>query len=405
MEQDESGGEWDLIYRYSRDGLSSNNAAFHNNCDNKGPTIVLIETSEGGLLGGYTNSSWRSSHYDESAKAEKAFIFTLTGFDLDFPLKMNLKDPDDQSAIRNSYIMGPMFGSGPDLSVDGTRVNVRVGGSYEQGPAQVKKHLKYTIKEMEVFFIEGIAPPYVGVKKDTKSLSYSPAIKKFTRAVNHVLNEKWEALYAFDAEVTQLEEMYKDEKHFIESLATGNMKDVVTLNVCGAMMATRRATLMVAEDSMLAQYFDDSKWTVQGSFSPVKAWTPDEVMQWVKDIEGISDDVGSIFKENEINGSELLALDKEGLKMLGVERVGTLCLLSDGIRLLKKAANESKATHIEHSPYCFGKILDYLRMKQLNSVNLAKVPAPPTVRNSQKMRFEKVVDYYFPGDSSKYILG
>ena len=229
---------------------------------------------------------------------------------------MKLKNPDNGYAIQSTVDYGPMFGKGMfgrgDLYVDGTQVVVQTGHSYEQSPAQVKGVLQYRIKEMEVFSINGIAPPAVGVRKDTKRPSYSPAIKEFTKAVNHVLNKKWEALYAFDAEVTHLEETYKDEKHFIESLATGNVKDVVTLNVCGTMMATRRATLMVAEDSVLAQQFDDSKWTVQGSFPPVKSWTPDEVTSWVNDIEGISDNVGSLLRENSINGSELLALSVEG---------------------------------------------------------------------------------------------
>jgi hypothetical protein len=171
------------------------------------------------------------------------------------------------------------------------------------------------------------------------------------------------------------------------------------------LMSTRRATLMIAKDSVLAQQFDDSKWTVQGSFPPVKAWTPAEVSNWAKDIEGIPEDIASLFLENEINGSELLALNVDGLKMLGVKRVGTICLLSDEIRLLKNAANEDKVTQIEHSPYCFGKILNHLRSKQLHSVSLAKEPTPPSIRKSQKKSFEKVVDYYFPGDSSKFILG
>lgn len=407
LEEDGSDGEWDLIYSYSRDGLSDSNKAFHTNCDNKGPTIVLIETTEGGILGGYTNSSWQPSYYGYiKAKAEKAFIFTLTGCGLDFPLKMKLKDPNDVTAVEHNISCGPRFGRGPDLWVNDKTVGVRTGNSYELSPAQVEKNLSYTIKEMEVFSIKGTAPPFFqGLRKETKRPSYSPAIKKFTEEVNHGLNKKWESLYAFEAEVTQLEQLYKDEKHFIESLATGNTKDVVTLNVSGTMLATRRATLMVAEDSVLAQQFDDSKWTVQGSFPPVKAWTPDEVMNWVKEIEGIPDDVSGLFRENAINGSELLALNVEGLKMLGVKRVGTMCLLSDEISLLKKAANENKVTHIDHSPYCFGKILDYLRMKQLHSANLAKAPNPPSVKISQKRTFETVVDYYFPGDSSKFILG
>jgi len=403
LEQDGSDGEWELLYRSSRDG--SSNKAFHTNCDRKGPTIILIETDKGAVLGGYTNTSWNNEYYERGAKADKAFLFALTGFDLVSPFKMKLKNPDDTVAILHHSDYGPKFGQGPDLCVDGSRVTIRTGVSYERSPAQLKESLQYTIKEMEVFSIKGTAPPLLGLKKDMEPPSYSPAIKKFTKWVNHALNKKWESLYAFEAEVTQLEESFKDEKHFIEALATGNTKDVVKLNVSGTLMSTRRATLMIAKDSVLAQQFDDSKWTVQGSFPPVKAWTPAEVSNWAKDIEGIPEDIASLFLENEINGSELLALNVDGLKMLGVKRVGTICLLSDEIRLLKNAANEDKVTQIEHSPYCFGKILNHLRSKQLHSVSLAKEPTPPSIRKSQKKSFEKVVDYYFPGDSSKFILG
>lgn len=170
-------------------------------------------------------------------------------------------------------------------------------------------------------------------------------------------------------------------------------------------MATKRATLQIVEDSVLAQQFDNTKWTEQGnSNSPrVKEWTPDEVTNWVKNIEGIPDGVAGLFWENEISGLELLALDKEGLKMLGVERVGTICILFDEISTLKRASNGDVATLIEHSPYCFGKILDYLRLKYLHSVELEKDPAAPIVRDSEKNRFERTWSYYFPGE--KAILG
>ena len=114
--------------------------------------------------------------------------------------------------------------------------------------------------------------------------------------------------------------------------------------------------------------------------------------------------MGSILKENEITGSELLFLNMEGLKMIGVERAVTLCRLLGEIQALKQSMSDV-VTLIEHSPYCFGKILDYLRLKQLHAQGLAKEPALPTVCGSQKGRFEKVVKYYFPGDSAKFILG
>ena len=82
-----------------------------------------------------------------------------------------------------------------------------------------------------------------------------------------------------------------------------------------------------------------------------------------------------------------------------------MCLLLKEIRLLNRASQDV-ATLIEHGPYCFGKILDYLRLKSQHSQGLVKeAPALPKVCESQQSRFEKVVKYYYPGDSAKFILG
>ena len=171
------------------------------------------------------------------------------------------------------------------------------------------------------------------------------------------------------------------------------------------MMVTKRSTLCTADDSVLAQQFDDSKWTEQGCNAPrVKEWTSDEVSTWANNIEGVQDDVGSILKENGINGCELLALKKDGLNEIGMKRAGTVYLLLNEIAKLERASSDV-VTLIEHSPYCFGKIVDYLRLTQLHSQGLVGEPALPTVCDSQKGRFEKVVKYYFPGDSAKFILG
>ena len=51
----------------------------------------------------------------------------------------------------------------------------------------------------------------------------------------------------------------KEEEQFIDSFACRNTSDIVTLNVSGTIMATRRDTLLIADDSMLAQQFDDTK--------------------------------------------------------------------------------------------------------------------------------------------------
>jgi hypothetical protein len=120
--------------------------------------------------------------------------------------------------------------------------------------------------------------------------------------------------------------------------------------------------LCAVDDSALAQQFNDSKWTEQGcNFPRVKEWTPDEVSTWAKSIDGIPDQVSVTLYENEITGKELLVLGRDDLKTIGIERVGTLALLLKEIEKLNKAS-EDIVTLIEHSPYCFDKILNHLRL-------------------------------------------
>ena len=241
--------------------------------------------------------------------------------------------------------------------------------------------------------------------EDSSDFASDVTLTPLSGEIGEAIKEHWKTLSAQDAQILSLEERFKEEEESFNSVACGNTCDIITLNVSGTIMATRRDTLKIAEDSMLAQQFDDTKWTEQGCAPKVKEWTPDDVANWAKGIDGIPDDVPSRLRENNINGLELLVLDRDGLKDIGVQRVGTVCLLLDAIGKLKKEASQDVVTLIEHSPYCFGKILDYLRMKRSSSVGLSKEPAPPIVCEHKKDMFEKVVKYYFPGDSSDPILG
>ena len=123
----------------------------------------------------------------------------------------------------------------------------------------------------------------------------------------------------------------------------------------------------------------------------MKEWTPDQVTTWARDIEGLRENVSVMFYDNEISGRELLALCRDEMKMICIKRAGTLALLLKEIEKVEKSSQDV-VTLIEHSPYCFGKILDYLRVKKLRSQGLiAAEPDMPKVCDSQKNRFEKVV--------------
>ena len=407
LEEDGSDGKLSLLYRGTRDGMESNH--FHSKCDNKGPTLTIIETTSGIIMGGYSNTHWSCSGSHQ--KANKAFLYVLTGIDdgdISPPYKLILKNANDTSAVYHNSTYGPIFGdcgsaygpsfgNGNDLFVQGRQVTLKIGTTYD---GSIRG--EYKIKEIEVYQIVGKCK----VTQDSKPSAKINKVVRFSEDINEAINTKIKSLAELGSEIQNLEESFNDEQSFITSFTCGETKDIVTLNVSGTTMVTKRSTLCTAEESSLAQQFDDTKWTEQGCNNlRVKEWSSDEVTSWVGKIEGIPSEISTAFKDNEITGRELLTLKIEGLKMIGIERAGTLCLLLDEIEGLKKASQDV-VTLIEHSPYCFGKILDYLRMKQIHSEELVSTKPPlPTVCDSQKERFRKVVQYFFPGDCAKFILG
>jgi hypothetical protein len=319
---------------------------------------------------------------------------------------MKLKDENDIYAIYCDNTRGPAFGRGHDMHVNGSKLSF-YHASYDLGPLT---NGTYGIKEMEVFQVKKSST--LIMNDHSKRNQIKPAaqafeeVTRFSDDMNKAINAKQACLLQAESEMLQLEESFMDEQTFVDMFATGDAKDVVVLNVSGTVMTTKRCTLCTVEDSVLAQQFNDSKWTEQGCNSPrVKEWTPDEVSTWAKSINSLPDEVSVTLYENDITGEELLALSFDSLKMMGIERVGTLALLVKEIEKLDKASQDI-VTLIEHSPYCFDKILNHLRLMQLNSIGLiVNKPNLPEVDESQKQRFEKVVKYYFPGDAAKIILG
>ncbi len=47
---------WRLLYRASEHKYTA--SSFHKQCNNKGPTLIIIKSSEGWIFGGYTTQSW-----------------------------------------------------------------------------------------------------------------------------------------------------------------------------------------------------------------------------------------------------------------------------------------------------------------------------------------------------------
>jgi hypothetical protein len=407
--------ELSLIYHTSNENLSNEN--FRSTCANQGSTLIIIETIEGHIVGGYTNESWSSAEASTSvggfwSKANKSFLFAI-GFGMVAPCKMDLINATCKHAIYNCSQYGAAFGGGSaqcDLKVTGSRVYLNTGHVYEHGKSEKLRdgHI-FTISKMEVFRVSDVRAAH-HTHQQHNQLCRSPKqeqkqAKWFAGDIDKGINEKWASLRELEAELSSLEQSFDDEELFINAFTSGERKDIISLNVSGTIMVTKRSTLQVTEDSVLARQFDDTKWTEQGfSNQRVRQWSPDDVAGWIAKIAHIPDDVSALFIEHGVSGCELIALNAFGLKDIGVKRAGTICLLLKEIKKLKET-DEDVVTLIEHSPYCFGKILDYLRLKRLHSIGLAEEPALPIVCESQRKRFEKVTKYYFPGESSSFVLG
>lgn len=93
--------EFYLLFRGSSNGFSA--SEFHKSCDNRGPTIVLVETIEGKIFGGFASVPWEASW--KTCKAdEKAFLFSWDHKEI-YRQTQNF-----ESALCFDHTCGPIFG-------------------------------------------------------------------------------------------------------------------------------------------------------------------------------------------------------------------------------------------------------------------------------------------------------
>ena len=93
----------ELIYRGTRDGTTG--SAFHNKCDNKGPTITIYRNEKGNIMGAYSPISWTTD--GRWHKAKDCFIFTLSNIHGTSPTKFN--NIDSKDSVYHDKDRGPCF--------------------------------------------------------------------------------------------------------------------------------------------------------------------------------------------------------------------------------------------------------------------------------------------------------
>jgi len=159
-EQQEKIQEWvgkakkfTLLFCATRDGFGVNN--FHQKCDNKGPTVTVIQSTTGHIFGGYAADSWDSSTNYKNIVG--CFIFTITNPHNILPTKYNYSNNGNSLYCNAGY--GPTFG-GHDLYVS-TNANTvtNSASSFPHSYFDTTGHgnntftgsKNFTVKDYEVF--------------------------------------------------------------------------------------------------------------------------------------------------------------------------------------------------------------------------------------------------------------
>lgn len=144
-----------LIYRATLHGDTA--SAFHSKCDNKGPTLTIVETTTGRKFGGFSNLNWdQSANYKTNDAG--AFLFSLD-------TKIKFKNTNSSNIIYGNSSYGPTFGGGHDFYIaDKCTTNVQnyCNFPYSYGAQEVFEFPKsanlsgaynFLVKELEVYTV------------------------------------------------------------------------------------------------------------------------------------------------------------------------------------------------------------------------------------------------------------
>lgn len=146
------------IYSAKINGDSS--VTFHKHCDNKGPTLTIVQDSEGNVFGGFTNLSWKSANSAEwIGNDPSSFLFSVN------KQKIILHDNDvREKTITVCRSNGPIFGDDDLVISDGCTRNYEswnfMKNSFGKKDNSISKSyltsgkIEFLVSNYEVFSVE-----------------------------------------------------------------------------------------------------------------------------------------------------------------------------------------------------------------------------------------------------------
>ena len=158
---------FDLLYSISKDGCNA--TAFHQKCDNKGPTVTILYNAQGTVYGGYTSVNWNTARNGNYEVDATAFMFRLMYNGSLAACKFPCINPTNALYQHSNY--GPLFGSGHDLNTfNGTinksgdtfplngSVNMNKGFSSQGIPNNEINNGTMAVVELEVYQVTSMLP-------------------------------------------------------------------------------------------------------------------------------------------------------------------------------------------------------------------------------------------------------
>ena len=122
--------KYELIYKMTVNGSTARN--FHKYCDNKGPTLTIIETNINEIFGGFTPLSW-SKENDGKDKSKKTFLFSLN-----LMKKYDMFNRSKRAILYDEYC-GPIFGESYDLYLRKNLLEGRINASKDSNFFEFQK--------------------------------------------------------------------------------------------------------------------------------------------------------------------------------------------------------------------------------------------------------------------------
>lgn len=104
---------WKLVYQATRDGFSA--ADFHSKCDKHQNTLVIVESTNGNVFGGYTEQNWSGEGIKKIDP--NSFTFSIFSQELRRRIPVFMENNNTDYAIYCSPQYGPVFGDLTDLVI------------------------------------------------------------------------------------------------------------------------------------------------------------------------------------------------------------------------------------------------------------------------------------------------